>query len=62
MHNFDTVYSAWNGGTLVGMVKRKYRDYLRIAVIAYDELLFYERCGFVKSRGASPMFIPSLWT
>lgn len=51
------------GRTLVGMIKEKYKDYLRIAVIAYDdEREFYERCGFVKSSDASPMFITSLWT
>lgn len=51
------------GRTLVGLVKQKYKDYLRIAVIAYnDELTFYENCGFVKSADASPMFITSLWT
>ena len=51
------------GRTLVDMVKEKYKDYLRIAVIAYnDELNFYENCGFVKSKDASPMFITSLWT
>ena len=51
------------GKTLVEMVKTKYKDYLRIAVIAYDEELpFYEHCGFVKSKDASPMFITSLWT
>lgn len=97
MKNFKTVYSAWDGESLVGMicvmddgimtayvhyllvnpkyqgakigrtlvdmVKRKYRDYLRIAVIAYDsEAHFYENCGFQKSNNASPMFITSLWT
>ena len=51
------------GRTLVDMVKQKYKDYLRIAVIAYDdELNFYSNCGFVKSDNASPMFITSLWT
>ena len=97
MRNFKTVYSAWCGDELVGMicamddgimnayvhyllvnpafhgrkigrtlvemVKEKYKDYLRIAVIAYDdELYFYENCGFVKSKDASPMFITELWT
>lgn len=97
MRHFDTVISAWDGETLVGMicamddgimnayvhyllvdpayhgqtigrqlverVKEKYKEYLRIAVIAYnDELPFYEHCGFVKSADASPMFITSLWT
>ena len=51
------------GRTLVNMVKEKYRDYMRIAVIAYDdELHFYEACGFEKSEQSSAMFITSLWT
>ena len=51
------------GRTLVDMIKRHYEDYLRIAVIAYDnEAHFYENCGFEKSSDASPMFITSLWT
>ncbi len=51
------------GRTLVNMVKDHYREYLRIAVIAYnDEAHFYEQCGFEKSKDASPMFITSLWT
>ena len=51
------------GRTLVDMVKEHYKDYLRIAVIAYnDEIHFYEHCGFEKSNDASPMFITSLWT
>jgi len=50
------------GRTLVEMVKEKYKDYLRVAVIAYDnEARFYENCGFEKSKDASPMFITSLW-
>ena len=97
MKGFDTVFSAWDKGRLVGMVcamddgvmnayvhyllvdpeyqghevgrtlvdmvKEKYADYLRIAVIAYnDEIGFYGNCGFKKSEDASPMFITSLWT
>ena len=51
------------GRTLVDMVKEKYGDYMRIAVIAYnEEMHFYENCGFKKSEDASPMFITSLWT
>jgi GNAT superfamily N-acetyltransferase len=51
------------GRTLVDMIKDKYKDYLRIAVIAYDnESTFYTNCGFAKSSEASPMFITSLWT
>ena len=97
MKNFKTVFSAWDGEKLVGMicvmddgimnayvhyllvnpayhgntigrtlvemVKEKYKDYLRVAVIAYDnEAHFYKNCGFEKSQDASPMFITSLWT
>ncbi len=51
------------GRTLVEMIKKKYEDYLRIVVIAYDkEMKFYENCGFKKSDDSSPMFITSLWT
>ena len=51
------------GRTLVDMAKRKYADYLRVSVIAYDdERHFYESCGFKKSEGASPMQITTLWT
>lgn len=97
MINFKTVFSAWDGDKLVGMicvmddgimnayvhyllvdpeyhgqtigrtlvdmVKKKYNDYLRIAVIGYNnEIDFYENCGFKKSGDASPLFITSLWT
>ncbi len=51
------------GRELVSKVKEKYKDYLRIVVVAYDkEIQFYEHCGFVKSEDASPMFITELWT
>lgn len=51
------------GRTLVEKVKEHYADFMRIAVIAYnDELSFYENCGFSKADDASPMFITSLWT
>lgn len=51
------------GRTLVNMVKEKYKEYLRIVLVAYDDaLLFYEACGFEKGKGSSPMFITSLWT
>ena len=44
-------------------MKKHYKDYLRIALIAYDkELPFYESCGFKKADDASPMLITSLWT
>ena len=60
----DPEYQGRNiGKKLVEKVKEHYRDYLRIALIAYDkELAFYEKCGFVKSEDSSPMFITSLWT
>lgn len=51
------------GRTLVEMTKEHYKDYMRIALIAYNnEAHFYENCGFVKSTDASPMFITKLWT
>lgn len=97
MKNFNTVYSAWDGEELVGMicamddgimnayvhyllvdpnyhgktigrtlvnmVKEKYKEYMRIVVVACnDELHFYGACGFEKSENSSPMFITSLWT
>ena len=97
MKNFNTVYSAWDGDKLVGMIcamddgiknayvhyllvdpnyhgktigrtlvnmaKEKYKDYMRIVVVACDdEMHFYEACGFKKREKTSPMFITSLWT
>ena len=51
------------GRRLVEMMKEHYKDYLRIAIIAYNEELdFYGACGFKKADDASPMFITSLWT
>ena len=51
------------GKELVEMVKEKYKDYLRIAVIGYHKALpFYEKCGFTKSDESFPLFITSLWT
>lgn len=51
------------GRTLVDKIKEHYSDFMRIALIAYDdELSFYENCGFTKAANASPMFITSLWT
>ena len=62
MRNFDTVYSAWDGDKLIGMVcamddqgighqlldmmKEHYKSYLRIGLIAYNEEL-----GFYESCG-----------
>lgn len=97
MRNYQTVFTAWDGDKLVGLIsamddgimtayihyllvrpeyqgkgigaqliektKEKYKDYLRIVLVAYTkECGFYERCGFKKGEGESPMFITSLWT
>ena len=51
------------GKQLVEKMKSKYKDYLRIVIVAYNaEIGFYESCGFKKSNDASPMFITTLWT
>ena len=51
------------GRTLVEMVKEKYKDYMRVVVVAYDdELPFYENCGFKTKANASAMCITTLWT
>ena len=51
------------GKRLVEMTRERYRDYLRIVVVAYNaELDFYESAGFRKAEAASAMFITSLWT
>ena len=51
------------GKELVERMKEKYKEYLRIVLVAYNEEIgFYEACGFEKADAASPMFITSLWT
>ncbi|MBK8807028.1 MAG: GNAT family N-acetyltransferase [Bacteroidales bacterium] len=51
------------GKNLVSYVKTKYKDYLRIVLIAYDkETPFYKNLGFEKGEEKTPMFITSLWT
>ena len=51
------------GHELMRKVKMKYKDYLRIIVIAYDkEMDFYRSCGFEETDDKSPMFITDLWT
>lgn len=97
MKHFETVYTAWDGDTLAGLVcamddgvmtayihyllvrpeyqhtgigthlvelmKDRYRNFLRIVLVAYNrEVGFYESCGFQKPDGYSPMFITELWT
>jgi len=95
MKNSDTVFSAWDGDRLIGLVnalddgvmtsyihfllvnplyqscgvgrklleliKGKYKDYLRIVLISYnDKIKFYQKCGFEKGADETPMFITSL--
>lgn len=97
MQNSSTVYTAWHGQKLVGLinvlddsimtayihyllinpeyqgqgigkklvnyVKTKYKDYLRIVLIAYDkETPFYTNLGFEVGKENTPMFVTSLWT
>lgn len=51
------------GKCLVEKIKEKYSEYLRIALIAYnDEIGFYKSCVFKQAENASSMFITSLWT
>ena len=39
------------GRNLANMAKEKYKDYMRIVVVAYDdEINFYKACGFEKSE------------
>lgn len=97
MENSHTVFSAWDGDRLVGLINclsdgimtayfhyllvrpeyqdkgigkelinlmlNTYQDYARKVLIAYDkEVGFYEKCGFEKGEGTTPMFITYLTT
>lgn len=98
IQNSSTVYTAWDGDKLIGLInalddgvmtayvhyllinpeyhgkgigkelvkllKEKYKDYMRIVLIAYDkETGFYENLGFeATGKDKVPMFITSLWT
>ena len=51
------------GKELVRLISEKYKNYLRIVLVAYDkEIGFYEQCGFEIGKEKTPMFITSLWT
>jgi len=51
------------GKKLIELIKEKYKDYLRIVLIAYDkEAPFYKHLGFEAREDKVPMFITSLWT
>jgi GNAT superfamily N-acetyltransferase len=95
MKNSDTVYTAWDGETLIGLinvlddgimtayihfllirpsyqshgvgrellrlVKEKYKSYLRLVLISYDQKVnFYKNCGFDIGEHETPMFLTSL--
>jgi ribosomal protein S18 acetylase RimI-like enzyme len=97
MKNYGTVYSAWDGEKLVGLIstmddgamtayihyllvrpeyqgmgigkelicltKEKYKDYLRIILIAVkEEVDFYKHCGFEVGEDKIPLQITSLLT
>ena len=97
MKNSGTVFTAWDGDKLIGLINalddgtmtayvhyllinpayqgngigkelvrllvEKYKDYLRIVLIAYDkEVDFYKNCGFEVGEEKRAMFITSLWT
>ena len=51
------------GKELVSLMLEEYKDYARIAIIAYDrEVKFYEKCGFELGEDKSPMFVTYLRT
>ena len=51
------------GKELIRLISEKYKDYLRIVLVAYDhEVGFYQNCGFAAGEDKTPMFITSLWT
>ena len=51
------------GRKLVRLLSEKYKDYLRIVLVAYDkEVGFYGNCGFEVGNEKTAMFITSLWT
>ena len=51
------------GRELLRLIHEKYKDYLRIVLVAHDDAIgFYKNCGFTLGEGKSPMFITSLWT
>lgn len=69
-----TAYSHWVlvnpeyqgkgiGKKLINMLKEKYKDYLRIVLISYDnQIRFYENSGFTICEKKTPMELTELWT
>ena len=97
LRNSDTVFSAWDGDRLIGLINvlddsimtayihyllvdpeyqgqcigkeltrmtlEKYKEYLRILLISYEDgVAFYESLGFKTGRGKYPMFVTTLTT
>ena len=60
----DPAYqSAGIGKELIRRLTDKYKDYLRITLLSYDnEVGFYEHLGFKVGTNKTPMFITTLWT
>ncbi|MCF0202478.1 MAG: GNAT family N-acetyltransferase [Bacteroidaceae bacterium] len=60
----DPAYQGLHiGRELVNMMKRHYKDYLRIVLCAYnDKLPFYKSLGFKEAGNETTMFITELWT
>ena len=51
------------GKELLRLVKNKYKDYLRIVLIAHDTALkFYENSGFKICDKKTPVEVTELWT
>lgn len=69
-----TAYSHWVlvnpkyqgqgiGKELMCLLKEKYKDYLRIVLIAYDnQVKFYENSGFKICEKKTPVEVTELWT
>ena len=51
------------GKELVRLTSDKYKEYLRIVLIAYNtEIEFYQKSGFAVGEKTTPMYITTLWT
>jgi len=51
------------GRALLEKARAHYADLPRLALISYDAATgFYEKCGFVRGEGKTPMFVTSLGT
>ena len=51
------------GKELVRLITDRYKDFLKIVLVAYDkEVGFYQNCGFEPGGEKTALFITSLWT